>query len=181
MQKKFGWSSSEIIKRNNEISKINKFYKFKDIVNLDFPTSEINKKKSDIINTLSFYFNKIKPNIVYIPFICDVHSDHQIIAECTNACIKWFRYPFVKKTLYYETLSESNFNFSSSRKFNPNVYNDITPFMDKKISAMKIYKSELKKHPFPRSEESIKALAILRGSECGYKYAESFELIFDYN
>ena len=43
---------------------------------------------------------------------------------------------------------------------------------------MKIYKSEIKKHPFPRSLTSIKALAQLRGSQCGYKYAEGFELIF---
>ena len=34
------------------------------------------------------------------------------------------------------------------------------------------YKSEIKKHPFPRSIESIKALAVLRGSQSGYKFAE---------
>ena len=42
---------------------------------------------------------------------------------------------------------------------------------------MKIYKSELKKHPFPRSLDSLKSLAILRGSQSGFKYAEAFELI----
>ena len=44
---------------------------------------------------------------------------------------------------------------------------------------MKIYKSEIKKHPFPRSTDSIKSLAVLRGSESGFKYAESFQLLFE--
>jgi len=42
---------------------------------------------------------------------------------------------------------------------------------------MKIYKSELKKHPFPRSVDSMKSLGILRGSQSGFKYSEAFELI----
>ena len=29
-------------------------------------------------------------------------------------------------------------------------------------------------HPFPRSNESIRAIALLRGSQSGYKYAEAF-------
>ena len=43
---------------------------------------------------------------------------------------------------------------------------------------MKLYKSEIGKHPFPRSIESIKALALLRGSESNFKYAASFSTNF---
>ena len=42
---------------------------------------------------------------------------------------------------------------------------------------MKVYKSELKKFPFPRSIETIKALAKIRGSEIGAKAAEAFEVM----
>ena len=42
---------------------------------------------------------------------------------------------------------------------------------------MNIYKSEINKHPFPRSEKSIKALASFRGSTSGCEYAESFVLL----
>ena len=44
---------------------------------------------------------------------------------------------------------------------------------------MNIYKSEINKHPFPRSNDSIKSLALLRGSESGFKYAEAFKCIFN--
>ena len=46
-----------------------------------------------------------------------------------------------------------------------------------KIKALKAYKSQIKKHPFPRSISSIKSLALFRGSSSGFKYAESFEAL----
>jgi len=42
---------------------------------------------------------------------------------------------------------------------------------------MKAYKSEIHKHPFPRSERNIKALASFRGSTSGCEFAESFILL----
>ena len=77
----------------------------------------------------------------------------------------------------YETLSETNFNFTKD-KFIPNVYFNIEKTLEQKIHVMKIYKSEIKKHPFPRSKESILALATLRGSESNFQFSEAFQLIF---
>ena len=42
---------------------------------------------------------------------------------------------------------------------------------------MKIYDSEMKEHPFPRSEKNIKALATFRGATSNCNYAESFMLL----
>jgi len=42
---------------------------------------------------------------------------------------------------------------------------------------MKIYKSEIGKHPFPRRVENLKALAIFRGATAGAKYAEAFVVL----
>ena len=41
----------------------------------------------------------------------------------------------------------------------------------------KLYKGEIGAHPFPRSEENIRALAITRGAQVGCKYAEGFNII----
>jgi hypothetical protein len=45
------------------------------------------------------------------------------------------------------------------------------------MEALKIYKHEIKSHPFPRSKTSVTALANLRGSESGCKKAEAFQLL----
>jgi len=42
---------------------------------------------------------------------------------------------------------------------------------------MNIYESEIGKHPFPRSERNIRALATYRGATSGCDYAEGFMLI----
>ena len=92
---------------------------------------------------------------------------------------KWFRSGSIKRINMYETLSETNFNFSQNNAFNPNYFVEITKFLEKKLEICSCYKSEFKKHPFPRSEESIRSLAKLRGSQSGYEAAESFKVIFE--
>jgi len=79
--------------------------------------------------------------------------------------------------LAYETLSETDFGLDTNQYFRPNVFVDIEQFLDDKLRAMDIYASELGEFPFPRSRETIKALALLRGSASGFKAAEAFELL----
>ena len=44
---------------------------------------------------------------------------------------------------------------------------------------MSIYESEIESFPFPRSKEAIKSLAMLRGSQSGFNFAESFVSIYE--
>ena len=63
--------------------------------------------------------------------------------------------------------------------FVPNYYVDISDFLDKKIKIAKTYQGELRNCPFPRSAENIEALATIRGSQAGCRYAESFLVLKD--
>ena len=174
------YSEKQYLTRDAEIRKVKKLYNLDQLIELDLPATTIDTIPLDeIIKKLDNIINKIKPNQIYIPFHEDAHTDHQILAKISSVFAKWFRYPFIKKVLCYEILSETNFNFNSDNAFKPNVFIDISKFLDKKISIMKVYKSEIQSHPFPRSKDSIKSLAILRGSQCGFKYAEGFKLIID--
>lgn len=77
-----------------------------------------------------------------------------------------------------ETLSETEFSPSTKEdSFIPNVFVDISQYMDKKIKIMEHFKSELAPHPFPRSERNLRALATFRGATSGCEYAESFVLL----
>jgi len=175
-----GWSKKKVDLRKKEINKISKFFKFKDIINFDYDTTNLDKVDNTLlINNIKKILHTIKPEFIYLPFINDPHSDHVITSNAFNSCIKPFRQKFLKKVLMYETLSETNLNFLSSRQFHPNVYVDITKFIDQKIKAMQIYGSEISNHPFPRSPLSIKSLAALRGSQVNLKYAEGFQLVYE--
>ena len=178
MSKNLGFSEKKIRTRKKEIEKVSKKLNIKKTINYDFDTGSLNKGNlKKLIQNLSISLNQLKPDTILCPFINDSHSDHFFVTHAINSIIKIFRHPYIKLVLMYETLSETNFNFVK-KGFKPNFYIDVSKFLNKKISLTKIYKSEFKKHPFPRNSRSIKALAELRGSESGYNYAEAYQLIF---
>lgn len=166
-------------KREKEIEEVSKLYKFDSITKLGLKTMKLDEySMSELIGLISKGVNEIQPNILYLPFKGDVHSDHRKIFEVAYSCTKSFRYPFIKKIYMIETLSETEFAPSTKEdSYVPNVFVNISDFMDKKLEIMKIYKSEMDEHPFPRSEKNLKALATLRGATCGYEYAESLILL----
>ncbi len=165
--------------REKEIETVSNLYNFDSVHNLRLKTMRVDEYSiSELIKMISKVINDVKPNIIYLPFKSDVHSDHRKIFEAAFSCTKSFRYPFIKKIYMFETLSETEFAPSTQQdNFVPNTFVDISPFMDKKIEIMKIFKSEINEHPFPRSEKNIKALATYRGASCGCEYAESFMLL----
>jgi N-acetylglucosamine malate deacetylase 1 len=174
-----GYDISAIKKRNNELNKVNNLYEFDSVNRLGFSTTKVDEYSvSELIEKISLVINKVKPNIIYLPFKGDIHSDHRCIFDAAYSCTKIFRYPFIKKVYMMETLSETEFSLSiEGGSFVPNIFVDISNYMDKKIEAMKIYESEMSRHPFPRSERNIKALATYRGATAGCYYSESFMLI----
>ncbi|ORI01037.1 PIG-L deacetylase family protein [Campylobacter concisus] len=165
--------------RENEIKQASDVYKFDGVFSLGLKTMRVDEySMSELIGKVSKVINEVRPSIIYLPFKGDVHSDHRKIFEASYSCTKVFRYPFIKKIYMMETLSETEFAPSTKEdSFIPNSFVDISEYFEKKIEIMKIFKSEVAEHPFPRSEKNIRALAVLRGATCGCEYAESFMLL----
>tara|TARA_B110000014_G_C20096604_1_gene574848 strand:+ start:1028 stop:1687 length:660 start_codon:yes stop_codon:yes gene_type:complete len=154
-------------------------YCFKSIVPLDLPSTKIDTFPiSDLVQKITNIYKDTEPEIIYSPYIKDVHTDHQLIAKAIQSTLKWFRYPYIKKVLMYETPSETEFNFMEKDRFRPNVFMDISDHLEDKINVMKLYEDQIGEFPFPRGEEILRALAALRGSQSGYRAAEAFELVY---
>jgi LmbE family N-acetylglucosaminyl deacetylase len=179
IKKSEGFSQSAIEKRKIEINKVNQVFNFDSVTNLGLSTAKLDEySMSSLIEKISSVINKIKPNIIYLPFKSDIHTDHKAVFNAAYSCTKTFRYPFIKKIYMMETLSETEFSLSTKdESFIPNMFVDISDFINKKIEVMKFYEGELGDHPFPRSIKNIKALATFRGATAGCDYAESFVLI----
>ena len=176
---KDGWREDIVKKREIEINRVADETGFNSVTKLDFPTTKLDMyPMSDLVSGISRAIMAIKPNIIYVNNRSDIHTDHQIAFKAVISCIKNFRYPFLSRLLMYETLSETEFAASLIENvFQPNVFIDITEFFEKKISIMKVYNSEIMDPPYPRSLETIEALAKYRGSRIGKRYAEAFMLI----
>lgn len=174
-----GFSKEFIKRREEQIQVVSKKYGFKKAYELGFLTTKLHTIDfSSLINSISNVINDIRPDIVYMNNRSDIHTDHQVAAKALMSCTKSFRYPFIKKILMYECISETEIAPSLPENiFIPNVYSDITDFIDKKIDIMNIYDSEVQQTPLPRSLDNIKALARYRGASCGVDFAEAFMLI----
>jgi len=161
------------------IQELNDAYSFNNTYQLNLPETELDDISLNIIiPRLVNVFNEIKPNIVYIPNRSDIHSDHRKTFNALLAVTKTFRFPFIKRLLMCEIISETDFAPALiENAFIPNVFVDITEFMDKKLNIINIFQSELLLKPLTRSIDSIKALHRYRGSQINVKYAEAFVLL----
>lgn len=178
---RYGYSYSQVMDEKKQVKSIEKAYGFDKVYNLKFGPAKINYDIfSNLINKISEIIYKIKPEVVYMINRSDAHTDHQIAAKAILSCTKSFRYPFIKKILMYECLSETEIAPQFQENiFVPNVFSDITNYMDKKLEILRMYKTELQQIPQPRNEDSVKALARYRGCSSCTKYAEAFMLVRD--
>ena len=175
-----GWNADQVRKRDEEIETVRCGLGIDEnhLFQLGYPTTKLDVvPKADLIQKISAVFNEFCPEEVLMPHQSDVHSDHRVVSDSVVACTKWFRYPFVKRILAYECLSETDYNLDSYNQFQPNYYVDITNYLDKKVELLKLYKTEIGDFPFPRSETAIRALSQLRGSQSGFMGAEAFQLL----
>ncbi|WP_029201183.1 PIG-L deacetylase family protein [Oribacterium sp. NK2B42] len=141
----------------------------------DYSKTELNAKVGEVVQ-------RIKPEIVYMPFIWDMHLDHRYVTEAVLVAIRPLPECTVKKAYMYETLSETGWNIPyGDHSFSPTSWVDIEETIEDKINAMRCYQSQIKDYPHPRSIEGIKSMAAYRGSTIGVKYAESFMLVREIN
>ena len=174
------YNDQRVIIRKEIMHNIEQAYKFNGTEYLALPPGLVHTiDLREIVQRLSNILYRIKPNIIYTPFFNDVHSDHRRIFEAVYSCTKSFRYPFIDSVYMMETLSETEFAPSiPTISFTPNVFVNITNFIEPKLAIMSLYTKQLMDEPYPRSISSIKALARIRGSRAGVMYAEAFQLLY---
>ena len=173
-----GWSPAYVAEKNRQINLVNEHYGFLEKYQLGFPAAGLDAVPIRlIVEAIEKVINSIHPTTLYVPSRCDAHTDHQVVFSATAASAKWFRAKSIKEILCYETISETNFSFSD-KVFDPNVFVNITGYIERKCVILTQYTTEISEHPFPRSEKVVRALADLRGSQSGCEAAESFQLIY---
>jgi len=179
VNEELGYSNDFILSRKNQIEEVGKIYGFKKVFELGLPTTRLHDVDfSEILKGINKSISEVNPERIYMINRTDIHTDHQITARALFSATKSFRNLTIKEILMYECISETEMAPGLLENvFIPNVFSDISNYIDKKVEIMNIYKQELQETPMPRSAENIKALARFRGSTVGVDYAEAFMLI----
>lgn len=124
---------------------------------------------AEFVDDIEKTINKLHPQVLIIP-APSYNQDHRVIYDASITAIRihdinW-RVPVVLLMEQPET------HTPAYATFNPQLFIPIN--IDNKITLYSLYESQLREH---RSVEHIKALARVRGMQCGAEYAESFEII----
>jgi N-acetylglucosamine malate deacetylase 1 len=132
----------------------------------------------EVADQLRQVIERVRPQVVYTPFGGDLHSDHKVAYLATLVATRPIGGFPVARVLCYETLSETEWgDVLTQSPFVPNVFHDITDHLEKKLTAMACYKSQLRDAPHPRNVEIVRMLAHVRGAVCGLDAAEAFCLV----
>ncbi|MBP1888126.1 PIG-L deacetylase family protein [Sinorhizobium mexicanum] len=173
-----GWAQEKVARREQEISAVADAYGFAGVHRLNLPSAKLETiPMGEMVSAIGTVVKSVEPTTLLVPHRGDAHSDHHVVYEATTACTKWFRYPSIKWTLVYETLSETDAGLFNSDPFLPNLYIDISSQLEKKLHITSMFGDEIGGFPFPRSLEAVGALAKVRGAASGYTAAEAFMLL----
>jgi LmbE family N-acetylglucosaminyl deacetylase len=180
-QESLEWPKEIITRKSREVETVAEAYGVHSIARLGLPAARLDTMPvAELIASMRDAITAASPDIVYLIHAGDVHTDHHAVFTATLSVLKTFYMKTlgVTRVLSFETLSSTEAAPQSvANAFVPNVYRDITPYIDQKIAIMSAYQSELQAEPMPRAPSSIRALARYRGASVGVEYAEAFMLI----
>lgn len=175
------WSDEFIERKAQEVAAVGEAYGMASIQKLGFPTTRLDEiPMSQLIDGLRQGIENVRPDVVYLIHDGDVHTDHHAVFTATLSVLKTFYMKKwgVRRILSFETLSSTEAAPQQShRLFIPNVYTEVTPYLERKLELMAMYQTEVLSDPLPRGPSAIRALARYRGASIGVEYAEAFMLI----
>ena len=167
-----------IKERNSSAIKALKLLKIKDIEFNNLPCGRFDQTPIIVINKIiEKSIRSFEPDTVLTHSPYDANNDHKIVSNATIMATRpGGALNLVKRLMSYEVLSSSEWAYTET--FKPNHFEELAEKdIDLKWQALSCYESEIKSYPFPRSSEGIKALSMMRGMQSGFKFAEAFNLI----
>jgi len=133
---------------------------------------------SDVAKEVEQLVSDFEPELVYTHFGGDINRDHRVLAEAVLVAIRPYAAPSVKEILMYETPSSTEWGSPYlTIAFQPNLYVDISPFLDQKLEAFARYSGEIRPFPHPRSPRALADRAHFWGSRINRESAEAFVLV----
>lgn len=148
-----------------------------------FPNIEMNTVPHlQLVQAIEKAIVDSSPDIVITHHPADPNNDHmQTSLACQEAIRIHQRRPEIKRISelwYMEVPSCTEWTVNSAfNAFQPNCYVEIGDACLKvKLQALSLYRGVMRPYPHPRSEEYIKGLAAVRGSQWGLNYAEAFQI-----
>ncbi len=145
--------------RTEEFRKAARFMELDGFWIMDFEDTALKKRIKDMKDVIEEKVREVGANLVLTHTAIDIHSDHQAVFEATKEGARG------TSVLCYEDVS-------TPREFVPNVFIDISGYMDDKLKLLSFHRTQGDK-PY-MDPDVIKGRAAHRGLQGGVQYAEAF-------
>ncbi len=138
-----------------------------------------NHAQLELINAIEretpLSLEKLKPNLVLFPSSTNYNQDHRAAAQATFAACRPAsrQYKYQPQMVFSYEVAADQWNME--KLFSPNFFMKLSSQqLDRKLRALRLYKSQLRQRANPRSPKTLEGLAALRGSQSGNSFAEAF-------
>ncbi|MBE3011308.1 PIG-L family deacetylase [Microbispora sp. NEAU-D428] len=122
--------------------------------------------------------SEVRPSVVLLPEISSYNQDHKAVAHAGITALRpgprSDRHQPSVVLMYEEVADGWSGESISPRNFHVGIEQ---ADMDQKIEGLRLYTSQWRSHPHTRSEEALRALAAVRGVQCGHELAEAFNCL----
>ena len=129
----------------------------------DYDVRTFNYHRQQLLDDILTLRETLKPSVVFVPSINDIHQDHYTIAQ---EAVRAFKF----STLLCYELPWNNFEFKTTLFFE--LKKD---HLEQKIQALAQYKSQA--HRPYMNPEFTRSQARMRGVQAGVEWAEVFEVV----
>jgi len=134
----------------------------------------------ELVQFIEKVIEEVQPDIIITHHPYDLNNDHYHTSKACQAAARLFQRREMKPLIglyFMEIPSSTDWAFPvDGQNFVADTYIEIgEKGLDQKLKALHAYKGVMRPYPHPRSNESIQALATLRGSEVGRMYCEAFQ------
>ena len=158
----YGFAQDELQKELFNAMKILKV-KEDNIFVFRIPVRRFDEYRQDILQSMIDIKNTIKPEIIFMPSLTDIHQDHACVAhEGLRA--------FNSNSIFSYELPWNNLNFQTSSFIKVSKKN-----LEQKIKALAQYKTQNFRQY--TNSEYLTSLSSTRGMQIGCEYAEAFEVV----
>jgi len=124
----------------------------------------------EIISLLEKVVDDIRPHVVYCQY-GGVNRDHHLLFEATLVATRPLEQS-IEAIYAFDTASSTEWAYP--RTFVPDTWVDISTTLERKLSAMACYRSEVRAYPHPRSLEALRNRAAYWGNQVALPASEVF-------
>lgn len=127
-----------------------------------------------IEQTSKLAYDRLKPTMIAIP-VSSYNQDHEAVFRAAFTAAR----PGVRTDKPFQSIvlgynNTSLFWSLEHEKFHPNFYIDITGYLDQKLTALAMHKSQMRDAIHHSSVQNVEYTARLRGSEISVEAAEGY-------